>query len=67
MSLHAYQESLEISKDDYDFDSLIMAAFRKADSDNLMHLLSVYPEIWNELQERYNSPGGLIGNEGETQ
>lgn len=46
------------------FYSLLMAAMREADSWNASKLQEVYPEVWSELQRRYNAPGGKL--EGET-
>jgi hypothetical protein len=37
-----------------------MAAMRKADSDNLELLKAAFPAVWEELQQRYNAPGGMI-------
>lgn len=45
------------------FSSIIMAAFRKADSDNIERLKLAFPEIWQEFWARYNSPGGYLGGE----
>lgn len=64
MSLHSYQVSLEISATDPPFSALIMAAMRKADSNNIVLLQAAFPEIWFELEERYWTPGGLIASEG---
>lgn len=64
MSLHSYQVSLELMKNDPPFSALIMAAMRKADSNNIIKLKLVFPEIWEELDERYWTPGGLIASEG---
>jgi hypothetical protein len=64
MSLHSYKVSQEISKEDYPFSALIMAAMRKADSQNIVKLTLAFPEIWDELDERYWTPGGLIASEG---
>jgi len=60
MSLHEYQESIEIDSKDYTFYSLIMAAIRKADDGNLARLRMAFPETYNELKARYNAPGGLL-------
>ena len=65
MSLHDYQESKGLS--DKSFYSLIMAAMRKADYDNMEKLRSAWPEVWHELQARYNSPGGLLWGEVDDQ
>lgn len=64
MSLHSYKVSAELLKDDPPFSALIMAAMRKADSNNAILLQSAFPEIWDELMERYWTPGGLIASEG---
>jgi len=63
MSLYDYEKSKEISKNDPPFASLIMSAMRKADTMNAMRLKAVFPVICNELQERYDSPGGLLKEE----
>jgi len=63
MSLYDYRESVSISSHDHPFYALIMAAMRQADSNNADILREAFPEVWDELQERYNAPGGLIGKE----
>jgi hypothetical protein len=40
-----------------------MAAMRKSDTINSMKLQTMYPEIWKELNRRYNSPGGILDEE----
>lgn len=60
MSLFDYNKSIELHKADMPFYALIMAAMRKADSSNGPLLMAMYPEIWEELKERYNAPGGFI-------
>jgi hypothetical protein len=45
------------------FPAIIMGFMRIADDDNLNFLRSKYPNIWNELQERYNNPGGYSNHE----
>ena len=64
MSLYAYRESIEIDGIDYGFYALIMAAMRKADSDNIDLLKAAFPETWEELKARYNAPGGILPGEG---
>lgn len=63
MSHYDYVKSREIEGLDFSFASIIMAAARKADDNNLMKLRSVFPTIVEELKERYNSPGGLLPHE----
>jgi len=63
MSYYSYKVSRYISIDDSPFDSLIMAAMRKADSDNIELLKDAFPQIWEELSLRYNAPGGFLDDE----
>lgn len=65
MSLHSYHYSLKISRDDPPFYALIMAAMRKADDDNVLKLRREFPEVWDELRARYNSPMGVLESERE--
>jgi hypothetical protein len=60
MSLHEYRESVDLGRRDASFYSLIMAAMRKADDNNLPKLKAAWPEVWEELQARYNAPGGVL-------
>lgn len=64
MSRYSYEESQEIAQHNFSFDALIMAAARKADSYNAYALKMAFPDLWEELQQRYNAPGGRL--EGET-
>lgn len=63
MSLFDYKISQQLAADDVPFYALIMAAMRKADTRNLDLLAQAWPGVWDELQQRYNAPGGLIGDE----
>ena len=60
MSLHEYIASRERALEDASFYALIMAAMRQADSGNEERLRLVFPEVWAELQARYNAPGGRL-------
>ena len=66
MSLHSYQQSLQISAGKAipvgtpQFSALIISAMRQADTDNMMRLENAFPEIATELRQRYNAPGGII-------
>lgn len=60
MSLYDYKESQQLMRGDPGFYALVMAAMRKADSDNAEKLQRAFPATWEELQERYNSPGGEL-------
>lgn len=61
MSLYSYRVSKEITTDD--FEALIMAAMRRADSANIVALRAAFPSIYAELDARYNAPGGLLEGE----
>ena len=63
MSLYDYRRSIELAKNDEPFYALIMAALRRADTENVEMLKSCWPDVWEELQSRYNAPGGFINNE----
>ena len=47
------------------FYALIMAAMRRADSDNQISLAFAFPAAWKELQDRYNAPGGTLPSDAE--
>jgi len=61
MSLYDYQASRQVSG--MPFYALIMAAMRRADTENLAKLQAVWPDVWAELDARYNAPGGLLAGE----
>lgn len=60
MSLYDYDESKQITMRSYSFYALIMAAMRQADTDNLDRLKQAFPQVWRELQARYNAPKGEL-------
>ena len=66
MSLFNYAASREIAAADPPFYALIMAAMREADTVNAALLREGWPEIWEELQARYNAPGGVLPTDPET-
>jgi len=63
VSLHEYEMSRLIDAEQYPFYVLIMAAMRRADNVNERILRASYPNVWNELEARYNAPGGLLASE----
>lgn len=67
MSLHSYRVSFELSSHEYPFYSLIMAAMRRADTDNIEKLKEAWPEVYDELMLRYWAPGGLLEGESDEQ
>lgn len=63
MSLYDYQMARLIDATDPPFYALIMAAMRKADTDNAERLRAAFPEVWEEVQHRYWSAGALLPGE----
>ena len=63
MSYYDYRSSLSIAAQDYPFYAVLMAAMRQADTDNLEKLRAAFPEVYAELQARYNAPGGTLPGE----
>lgn len=60
MSLYDYQRSQHIEAQGEPFYALIMAAMRQADSHNIEKLREAFPEVWEELYQRYHASGGLL-------
>jgi len=60
VSLYDYRASLSVSMADPPFYALVMAAMRGADTTNAARLRMAFPDTWDELQARYNAPGGLL-------
>jgi hypothetical protein len=56
---YAYEESKRLAAAG-DFDPLLMAAMRCADTENTERLRAAFPELWDELNARYQAPGGVI-------
>lgn len=64
MSHYDYECSKQILLQvDPPFYALIMAAMRSADTHNSALLFAAFPAVWDELQQRYNAPGGLLPGE----
>lgn len=64
LGLHAYLKSQELDREDYPFYALIATAMRRADSHNIEILKAGWPEVWQELNDRYNAPGGRLESDG---
>lgn len=60
MSLYDYRASQQISATDPPFYALIMAAIRKADTQNAARLHMAFPDVYAEFEARYNAPGGML-------
>lgn len=65
MSLYDYRASVDIASRDEPFYALIMAAMRKADTINTRLLRDAWPHVWDELQMRYEMPGGELPMDSE--
>ena len=52
--------ALYIEQNGIGFNSIIQAAIRKADTDNLNALVMAFPRINSDLRERYDAPGGKL-------
>jgi hypothetical protein len=63
MSLYQYRQAEELVRQDYGFDTLIMAAFHRADGPNLEKLEREWPKLGVEYRYRFWSGGGLLPNE----
>lgn len=63
MARYDYMFSLEIFRTRPTFKAVIMAAMRQADSVNIEKLKASWPDVWEELQGRYNAPGGWLPGE----
>lgn len=57
---YAYTASRDLVDDDPSFYGLLMAAMRKADTRNAETLRRAFPEVWADLQARYDAPAGVL-------
>lgn len=67
MSLYDYKVGGQIYGRHFPFYALIQAAMRQADTDNLEKLRTAWPDVWKDLEVRYNAPGGLLPGEDLTE
>lgn len=67
MSRYDYELSRRIITGDAGADppfyAIIMAAMRKADTQNLAKLRRAFPDVYQDLFDRYNAPGGYLPGE----
>ena len=62
-SRYDYMKGRELEAEDTPFYALIQAAMRRADTGNLYKLQTAFPQVWIELQERYDTLGGFLKEE----
>lgn len=62
MSLHDYQLGLQLAAkhEGDDFYGIVQALMRLADTNNLIMLKNCWPQVYEDLQKRYNAPGGRL-------
>lgn len=65
MSQQTYHNGMIIAAN-HEFQSVVEAAMRLADSENILKLKAAFPEIYAELAARYYAPGGRLPNEDAT-
>jgi hypothetical protein len=63
MSQYDYERAKALDYAAEPFAALIMAAFRRADTDNSARLEAAFPEIVTEQKRRYCAPGGVLPEE----
>lgn len=63
MSLFDYKIATQLKDWDTPFYALIMAAMWRGDTDNVQRLRAAFPDVWDELNARYNAPGGRIDSD----
>lgn len=56
MSGYDFMVARNINAEGYPFYALIMAAMFRADTVNGLKLRQAFPEIWTEVDTRYNAP-----------
>ena len=64
-SIREYKSGQTLQLTAYDcganpFYSLLQATMRCADGSNLALLKTHWPAVWEDLQARYNAPGGVL-------
>lgn len=65
MSRWDYDMSKKLTGSGASFDSLIMAAIRKADTINTELLKAAFPRVYQEFHDRYHAPGGVLPDDTE--
>jgi hypothetical protein len=61
----SYRAAVEYRSKCDDFYGLLMATMWKADSYNAARLRMAFPDVFDELQARYDAPGGVLDSDPE--
>lgn len=64
MSNHDFVASYDVYINDYPFNALIMAAIRQADDDEQRRLRAAFPDVFDELVQRWNASLAKMKEEG---
>ncbi len=65
LSPYDYRAAVQLWKSDPPFYALIAAAMYRADTHNAAKLRAAFPEVWDEVQARYDAPGGTLPGDDE--
>ena len=65
MTVYDYKESLQVTKENYSFDAMLMALMWKADSKNKAKIKAAWPEKVVEFKARSLCLGGVLPEEEE--
>jgi hypothetical protein len=64
MTRHHYETGKRIVRlkheEDLPFYGILQGLMRLADSDNLMRLQLMWPDVWSDLKARYDAPDGRL-------
>ncbi len=60
VSLHEYEFAKRLANSGAPFRAFLMTAMRRADTTNVAKLRAAFPDVWDEMNARYNAPGGRL-------
>lgn len=60
LSDYLWSRQLDSHLDRIPYFALVMLLMRRSDSDNLAALARAFPAVFQELQERYDAPAGVL-------
>lgn len=62
-TVHDYEYARRLVAQDPPFWALVIAAMRRADTNNERALREAFPQVWEELDRRYHAPMALLEGE----